>query len=140
MNKKELISKVTESLREADIRKKVNSSKTVFHITDDYGNQSDFIVKKSNKGLLYTTADVSTILNACIKVVEGSLKKGEDVVVHGFGTLGLNHRAARQTKHPITGEVVNVDSRYVPKFSYGNGLRMAAQVYEQTAGREDGAK
>ena len=136
MNKKELIEKVTNVLQGNDIRKHVAAQKTTLHISDDYGNQSDFIIKKSSRGLLFTNKDVSTILDAVLAVVEDSLKDslkhGEDVSIHGFGTLGVHKRAARQTLHPVTGESIEVVARYVPKFNFGNLLRMAAKVYEMS--------
>lgn len=130
MNKKELISKTVEVLRENNVRKPTTAQKTVLHISDDSGNQSDFVIKKSDKGLLFTTNDVSSVIDACLAVIVDSIKHGEDISIHSFGTLGVQRRAARQTKHPDTGEIVNIDARFVPKFHFGNTLRMAAKVYE----------
>lgn len=138
MNKKELISKVANTLRAGDIRKPLPSNKTVFHITDDHGNQADFTIRNSEKGLLYTVDDVSAIIDTCLFVIEDALKHGEEISVYGFGTLGLNHRAARQTKHPDTGNVITIKERYVPKFNYGNILRMAARAYEENSGNKGG--
>lgn len=140
MNKKDLISKTVEVLQENNIRKLVAAQKTVFHISDDNGNQSDFVIKKSNRGLLFTTADVTAIIDACLAVVEDAIKHGEDIAIHGFGTLGVHHRAARQTKHPDTGETISVDARYVPKFTFGNTLRMAAKVYELSLTDREGGE
>ena len=50
MNKTELIQRVASVMRENNIRKPVSSQKKVFHISDDDGNVSDFVIKKSNKG------------------------------------------------------------------------------------------
>lgn len=138
MNKKELISRIAETLRAADVRKRLPSKKTVFHITDDYGNQTDFTIRNIEKGLLYTIDDISVVVDACLSVIESSLKRGEEVSIHGYGTLGLTHRAARKTKHPDTGEPVEIKERYVPKFNYGNILRMAARTYDETAKRQEG--
>ena len=130
MNKKELISKTVDVLRENNIRKPVSAKKTVFHISDDNGNKSDFVVKKSESGLLFTSGDVSAIIDACLAVIEDSIKHGEEVSIHGFGTLGVCYRQSRVTKHPCTGETVDVSARFVPRFSFGNALRVAAKVYE----------
>ncbi len=139
MNKKDLINRTVDVLKENDIRKRVSAQKTVFHISDDSGNESDFIIKKAEKGLLFTTNDVGAIIDACLAVIEDSIKHGETINIHGFGTLCLGLRAERQTKHPVTGEPVIVSSRYVPKFSFGNNLRMAAKVYEMSLNdRESG--
>lgn len=130
MNKKELISRVAETLRNNNIRKPVSTPKQVFHISDDEGNHKDFVVRKTDKTVLYNAADVTAIVDACLSVVEDAIKHGEEVYLHGFGTLGVHKRAARTTKHPDTGELVEVSERYVPKFYFGNNLRMAAKLYE----------
>lgn len=140
MNKKELISKVVEVLCENNIRKPTRAQKTVLHISDDHGNQSDFTIKKSNGGLLFTVNDVTAIVDACLAVVEDSIKHGEEISIHGFGTLGVQYRAARQTKHPDTKEVVDVAARYIPKFNFGNSLRMAAKVYELSLSDTEGGE
>ena len=132
MNKKELINKTVEVLRDNDIRKHISAQKTVLHISDDQGNQSDFVIRKSERGLLFTAGDVTAIIDACLAVIEDSLKHGEDVSIFGFGSLGLRHRAARQAKHPVTGDPVNINAGYVPKFNFGNTLKMAARVYEMS--------
>lgn len=138
MNKKELISKIVDVLHENNIRKPTSAQKTTLHISDDYGNKSDFIIRKSDKGLLFTVNDVSAIIDACLAVIEDSIKHGENIAIHGFGTLGVHHRAARLTRHPDTGEVIRIDDRYVPKFTFGNTLRMAAKVYELSIKERDG--
>lgn len=130
MNKKDLISRAAEVLRNNDIRKPVSTPKQVFHISDDDGNHKDFVVRQTDKAVLYNSSDVAAILDACLAVVEDAIKHGEDISIHGFGTLGVHQRAARTTKHPETGETVEVCARYVPKFSFGNNLRMAAKLYE----------
>lgn len=136
MNKRELIEKVVEVLQNNDVRKNVASQKTTLHISDDYGNTSDFVIRKSDSGLLFTNKDVSTIVDAILAVAEDTIKHGEDISIHGFGSLGVHQRAARQTVHPVTGEPVDVGARFVPKFSFGNTLRMAAKVYEMSLADE----
>lgn len=132
MNKKELIDKAVAVLRENDIRKPVAAQKTVLHISDDNGNQSDFTIRKSARGLLFTASDVTSIMDAFLAVIEDSIKRGEPISIHGFGTLGVNRRAERHTRHPETGEPVVVPECYVPKFNFGNTLRVAAKVYEMS--------
>lgn len=130
MNRKELIRNVAAAMRENNIRKLISSPKQVFHISDDDGNQKDFIVKKSDKGVLYTVDDVEAVLDTCLAVIEEAMRRGEAVSVRGFGTLGLKYRKPRATKVPGTEEWVDIESRYIPKFTFGNDLRMCAKVYE----------
>lgn len=130
MNLKELVRRTAAVMRDNNTRKSVSSPKKVFHISDDEGNSRDFIVKKSNKEVLFTAEDIDLMLEACGCVIKEALKQGESVSIHGFGTLSLRRRKARVTKHPRTGEPVDVEARYVPKFTFGNGLRMCAKLYE----------
>ena len=130
MNKKEFISRVAEALRENDLRKPVSVRKHTFHITDDEGNSADFNIRQQEKSVLYTADDVANIVDASLAVILDAIRKGEEISVKGFGTLGLHYRAARRTKEPNSGEWCEVDARYVPKFAYGNDLRMAAKLYE----------
>lgn len=141
MTKRDLICKITELLRENDIKKPISAQKTTLHISDDYGNHSNFIIKKTGRRALYTVDDVAAILDAAMAVVEDSIRRGEEVSVHGFGTLGVHYRAPRSTKHPDTGEPVKIVGRYVPKFRVGKSLKQAAMVYDLTtkeSGEESG--
>lgn len=137
MNKKEFISRVTDVLRENDVRKPVSVKKHTFHITDDDGNAADFHIKQHDKNVIYTTEDTANFVDACLAVILDSLKNGEEISFKGFGSLGLHYRAARRTKEPNTGEWCDVEARYVPKFSFGNDLRMAAKLYELSLPHEE---
>lgn len=136
MNRKEFVRRVATVLRENDIRKPVSSHKQVLHISDDDGNTSDFVIKKTDKGVLFTYDDVESIIDTCISVIEDAIKHGEHISIRGFGTLALHYRKARRTKHPDTGEDIEVSERYIPKFTYGNDLRMCAKIFELSL--EDG--
>lgn len=132
MNKRELVSAVTEALKQNGVRKTIKMPKQRFTISDNEGNSREFTVKKSDKLVYLNMDDVTNVIDACIAVIENSLKKGESVTVHGFGSLGLHYRKARSTKRIDNGEEVAVPARYVPKFNYGNDLRLAAKIYESS--------
>lgn len=142
MNKKELSSRVAEVLRANNVRKPVSVKKHTFHITDEEGNTADFHIKQQDKNVIYTVDDTMNVIDACIAVIIDAIKNGEEISIKGFGNLGLHYRAARRTKEPISGEWCEIEARYVPKFSYGNDLRMAARLYElshaDTAQKQDG--
>ena len=130
MNRKELVRRVAAVMKDNGIRKPISSPKQVFHISDDEGNTKDFVVKKTDKSVLFTIDDVESMVDAFICVIEDALKHGDSVSIRGFGTLGLHHRKARATKHPTTGEPIEVEARYVPKFFFGNDLRLCAKMFE----------
>ena len=130
MNRKELVRRVASVMRENNVRKPVSSPKHVFHISDDDGNTKDFVIRKTDKNVLFTADDVEAIVDACLFVIEDAMKRGEPVSIRGFGTLGLKYRKPRATKKLGTDEWVDIDARYIPKFTFGNDLRMCAKVYE----------
>ena len=130
MDKKKLIQTVVETLQANDVRKPIQAQKTVLHISNDSGEHTDFVIRKPATGLLFTKKDVSTIVDATLAIVADALQRGEEVSIYGFGSLGVQERAARRIKHPETGESMIVDAHYIPKFVFGNELRKAARVYE----------
>lgn len=130
MNKRDFVKRVSEVLRDSDIKKPISIPKQVFHISDDEGNSKDFTVKKVDKYAIYTANDISAIMDACLYVIQESLKKGEPISLHGFGTFSLRYRKPRATKSIKENEAIVIEGRYVPKFSFGNELRLCAKMYE----------
>lgn len=130
MNRKELVRRASNVLRDNNIKKPVYAQKQVLHISDDDGNTKDFVIKKNDNCVAFTTNDIDAIIDACIYVIQDALKHGDSISIRGFGSLGLHYRKARTTKHPTTGEDVEVDARYVPKFVSGNDLKLCAKMYE----------
>lgn len=130
MDKRSLINSVVETLKANNVRKHITSQKTVFHISDDSGEVTDFTIRKPATGLLFTKKDVTDIVDACLAVVTDAIQRGEDISIYGFGSLGVQERKARKIRHPETQEEITVDSHYIPKFNFGNELRRAARLYE----------
>lgn len=132
MNKRDFIRNVTTVLREGNIRKTVSIPKQVFTISDKEGNSKNFEVKGKDKEILFTTDDIEKIIDAFLYVVKESIKQGEPVTFRGFGTFGLNYRKPRSTKSIETGERIEIKGQYVPKFYFGDELKMCARVYEMS--------
>lgn len=130
MNRRDFIKKVACQLRDNNIRKPVSMPKQVFHISDDAGNSRDFIVRATDKSVLFTIDDIDAIVDACMYVIQETLKTGEEITFHGFGTLGVKYRQPRSTKSFDTGERLDIAGRYVPKFSFGKDLKLCARLYE----------
>ncbi len=130
MNRKELVKRVVNTLRDKNIKKPVCVQKQVLHISDDDGNTKDFIIKKNDTGVAFTADDVDTIIDACIYIIQEALKHGDNVSIRGFGSFGVHHRKARTTKHPKTKEPIDIRAHYIPKFTAGNDLKMCAKIYE----------
>ena len=73
------------------------------------------------------------MVDACIEVIERALTNGDDISIHGFGTLGLRYRKARRTKDFLNGDDIEIEARFVPKFMPGKGLKTCARVYSLNA-------
>lgn len=132
MNREELMGRITAVLKDKQIRKPVRSQKSAFRISDTDGNAQDFVVVSPQKTVMYNADDVRVIIDACLQIIEESLCRGETVSIKGFGSLGLKYREKRRTKKPGTEEWVDIEGHYVPKFTCGNTLRMAARVYQMS--------
>lgn len=134
MNKKELVSAIVDILKNNDIRKRVQAKKTTLHISDDSGNKKNFTVKTSSKSLLFNMEDVEYIVDAALDAITDSIKRGEPIDIRGFGVLDIYVRRGRDTIHPDTNEEIHIPDHYVPRFKYGNRLKTAARVYEESLG------
>lgn len=70
-----------------------------------------------------TKAQSEMILDATLKVIQETLKKGDEVKLVGFGTFSKSARKSRQGRNPKTGETVKIPSAYVPRFKPGKDLK-----------------
>lgn len=60
-----------------------------------------------------------------IDSITDSLKKGESVVLVGFGTFTVRERAARTGRNPQTGQEISIAAAKVPAFKAGKALKDA---------------
>jgi DNA-binding protein HU-beta len=72
-----------------------------------------------------TKADSAIVLESFLGTVSKTLKKGDDVIITGFGKFSVVKRAARQGVNPRTGERVKIKASKAPKFSAGATLKAA---------------
>lgn len=130
MNRRDLTRTAADMLRKNNARKTITIPRQVLHISDDNGVQKDFIVRRKDKDILYTIDDVNVILEALITVIKESLKAGDEVSIHGFGTFGLKYRMPRSTKSVNTNDPITIAGHFIPKFTFGKDLKMCAKIYE----------
>ncbi|XUO88794.1 HU family DNA-binding protein [Halomonas sp. KM072] len=70
-------------------------------------------------------AAATRALDAMVKSVTDSLKKGESVSLVGFGTFAIKERAARTGRNPQTGQPIEISAAKVPSFKAGKALKDA---------------
>ncbi len=66
-------------------------------------------------------------LNTFMHSVTKALKKGESVVLTGFGTFSTMKRKARTGRNPQTGAEIKIPAKTAPKFKPGKGLKDAVK-------------
>jgi len=62
-------------------------------------------------------------LDAMVDSVGEALKKGDQVVLVGFGTFSVKDRAARTGRNPQTGQPIQIAAAKIPSFKAGKALK-----------------
>ena len=81
------------------------------------------LVKKTDLPARDVKAVVDALFHASEGVLAKSMKKGEKVVIAGFGSFERRARSARTARNPQTGATVKVKARKVPAFKAGASLK-----------------
>lgn len=77
------------------------------------------VAKKAN----LTAKAAREAVGAMLEGIRDNLKKGEKVVLTGFGTFLVRSRAARKGRNPRSGAVINIPARKTPGFIAGKALK-----------------
>ena len=64
-------------------------------------------------------ADAAKVIDAALEAAVEAVKNGEGLQLIGYISLGVANRAARVSKNPRTGAVVNVPAKKVAKAKLG---------------------
>lgn len=83
----------------------------------------ELVAKKANLTNKASRDAVQAFLNG----VRDSLKRGEKVVITGFGTFSIRKRAQRPGRNPKTGEKITITARKAPGFTPGKTLKKAVR-------------
>ena len=62
-------------------------------------------------------------VDAVFSTIAEALKRGEKVVVTGFGTFLVRNRAARKGRNPQTGAEIRIPATKTPGFTAGKSLK-----------------
>lgn len=81
----------------------------------------DLVAKKASLTNKASRESVQAVLDG----IRDALKRGEKVVVTGFGTFSVRSRAARKGRNPQTGDAINIPARKTPGFTAGKALKKA---------------
>lgn len=84
---------------------------------------TEIIAKKAN----LTNKAAKDAVQSFIASIRDSLKRGEKVVITGFGTFSVRNRVERVGRNPKTGEKIMISSRKAPGFTPGKTLKRAVR-------------
>jgi DNA-binding protein HU-beta len=87
-------------------------------------NKSE-LIEQIAKQADVSKAAAGRALDATINTVKTTLKKGQSVVLVGFGTFSIGKRAARSGRNPRTGAVIKIKAAKVARFRPGKALKDA---------------
>lgn len=79
----------------------------------------EVVAKKAN----LTNKAAKDSVQATLNTIRDSLKRGEKVVITGFGTFSVRKRAPRPGRNPKTGEKIVIAARKAPGFTPGKTLK-----------------
>jgi len=83
------------------------------------------LIEKMAKDAGISKAAAGKALDSMVDGVVKTVKKGNKVVLIGFGTFSLSKRKARTGRNPQTGAAIKIPARKVPKFSAGKSFKDA---------------
>lgn len=70
-----------------------------------------------------TRKKATSIVNSLFGIIVGSLEKGEQVVVRGFGSFRVKFKWAGKGRNPRTGEKIIIESKRIAQFKVAPTLR-----------------
>jgi len=83
----------------------------------------ELVAKKGN----LTNKGAKQAVKVFLDGIRDSLKRGEKVVITGFGTFSVRTRKERKGRNPKTGEAIKINARKAPGFTAGKSLKKAVK-------------
>jgi len=90
-----------------------------------YVNKKDLIEAVAK--VVSTKKEAADAVDTLIKTITTALKKGDSVMLVGFGTFKVTKRGARKGRNPQTGKEIKIPAKKVPVFKAGAALKKAVK-------------
>ena len=84
--------------------------------------KADLVAQVAKKAGL-TSKAAKDAVNSVFGAITDAMKRGEKVVVTGFGTFMVRRRAARKGRNPQTGAEIQIPATKTPGFTAGKSLK-----------------
>jgi nucleoid DNA-binding protein len=83
------------------------------------------LVQKLAEAADLAKKQADSVLDGLVKIIVGSLKKGDPVKIPGLGTFKKVQTKARMGRNPQTGEAIKIPARKKVRFSVAKPLKEA---------------
>jgi len=84
--------------------------------------KADLVAQVAKKAGL-TAKAAKEAVSTVFSTISDALKRGEKVVVTGFGTFMVRKRASRKGRNPQTGAEIQIPATKTPGFTAGKSLK-----------------
>ena len=84
--------------------------------------KADLIMQVAKKANLTSKASKDSV-NVIFATISEAMKRGEKVVITGFGTFMVRKRAARKGRNPQTGAEIQIPATKTPGFTAGKTIK-----------------
>jgi DNA-binding protein HU-beta len=85
-------------------------------------SKADLVAQVAKKAGLTSKASKDAV-TAVFSSITDAMKRGEKVVVTGFGTFMVRKRASRKGRNPQTGAEIQIPATKTPGFTAGKSLK-----------------
>ena len=85
------------------------------------------LIAKAAKEAKISKAAASRAVNGAIDAIAKALKKGDRLILPGFGSFSIAKRKARTGRNPQTGKPIKIAAKKVAKFKAGAALSKSIQ-------------
>jgi DNA-binding protein HU-beta len=81
------------------------------------------LIEKISQKVGLSKGESLEILSDLTSIIAKTLKRGERVVIPGFGTFLISRRSAREGRNPHTGEKLALKATQTPRFRAGKEFK-----------------
>lgn len=99
-------------------------------------NKAELVDKLYRENSL-TKQECREMLGLLVDTIAETVAEGEEVKLMDFGKFSPSPRSSTSRVHPVTGKVIDVPAKVVPKFSPGKGF--SKLVTEKLEALKDGS-
>jgi integration host factor subunit beta len=97
--------------------------------------KSELIERITDHQEQLSVKDVELAVKSMLEHMSQVLASGERIEIRGFGSFSLHYREPRTGRNPKTGELVQLEGKYVPHFKPGKEMRdrVNESIHKETA-------